>query len=399
VTKRQRHILLTIVLAVVALIRLHAQDAQPIYRSSWWIQDRIHKLEQPIARTIIAHANDWLTRDNAAAPTARLDDPVKVTVIGEMLPTAGVVRTRLAQLVVGYIVIDGDFEEFLDTATISSIIRRDHYWRQESYVTFNETLAPAYTATPPQRSGDEPRTLSAADEKPQAIIATSHLAAWLKNGMTLWADIGFEEGGLPGFMYGKGRIGVEHGKMKLWAEVPLNVGAVDNPLLARGLSGSFGAGFAFEAGRIGGAITWNDAPEESVTTTLYRLDRSALLTVNALNGLAPFLHGTFAVRLGAGYRHLSVSSPTTDGEPSTVRGLDRIDPVIRAEFGSAPTRAGDAEKITAELYGPSLIATWSQQFTPLLGMQISASVHNLYGKRDPFLPSYSILPVLIFTLW
>jgi hypothetical protein len=26
-------------------------------------------------------------------------------------------------------------------------------------------------------------------------------------------------------------------------------------------------------------------------------------------------------------------------------------------------------------------------------------VHNLYGKRDPFLPSYSILPVLIFTLW
>jgi hypothetical protein len=398
VTNRQRHILLTTFLAVTALIRLHAQDAQPVYRSSWWIQDRIHKLEQPIARTIIAHANDWLTRDNAAAPTARLDDPVKVTVIGEMLPPAGVMRTRLAQLVVGIIVIDGDFEEFLDTATISSIVRRDHYWRQESYVTFNETLAPAYTATPALRSGDEPRSLSA-DDKPRAIIATNHLAARLNNGMELWAENGFEEGGLPGFMYGKGRIGIEHGKMKLWAEVPLNIGNIDNPLLARGLTGTFGAGLAFEAGRIGGAVTWNDAPEESVTTTLYRLDRSALLTVNALNGLAPFLNGTFAVRLGAGYRHLSVISPAPDGELSTVRGLDRIDPVIRAEFGSAPTSAGDAQNITAELYGPSLIATWSQQFTPLLGIQVSASLHNLYGERDPFLPSYSILPVLIFTLW
>src|SRR5207302_9040596 len=91
-----------------------------------------------------SRANDWLTRDNPSAPTARLDDPVRVTVIGEVLPRTSIVQTRLAKLVIGTIVIDGQFEQFLDTATISSIIRRDHYWRDESYVVLNEAMAPHY---------------------------------------------------------------------------------------------------------------------------------------------------------------------------------------------------------------------------------------------------------------
>src|SRR5687768_5809494 len=78
---RSHHI---VVLLACACALSAVAHAQVVRQSSWLIQDPEQGLRQELAETVIAHADEWLTRENPEAPIARLDDRVRITVIDEI---------------------------------------------------------------------------------------------------------------------------------------------------------------------------------------------------------------------------------------------------------------------------------------------------------------------------
>jgi hypothetical protein len=389
---RLRHIVPPLLLLLAFAATAEAQEA---FRASWVIQDRVHGLTQPFASSLIARANDWLTREDASAPTARLDDPVRVTVVGEVLSPGGLVRTRLARLVLGTIVIDGQFEQFLDTATIASIIRRDHFWRDESYVVVNESAAPRYAESIASRPAHYHDALEEESPVSRVRLALDESSVRFGDELSIWSGIGFEELGLPDFSYGKVRAGITYGRMRAWGEAPLPVGSIDNPVFARGLTGTFGAGVGFRSESLEGAVTWGDPLSDDSTqsqsnSTTYKLDRAALFQVKVLTADLPFMDGSLHLKLGTAYRHVTMRTHSSADAPDIERGVDRVLPLVRAEFASHSSETGGRSLVTAEVMMDSFIGTYVGEFNRTFGVRLALAAHGLLGDRDPFLPQFSI---------
>jgi hypothetical protein len=398
--------LVQIVLLIVAAGS--AAQAQEVFRASWKIQDRSRGLEQQFARDIIERANDWLTSDDPNAPTARLDDPLRVTVIGEALPGGGRVRTRLRRLVLGSIAIDTGFTEFLDAVTIASLERRDHYWCDESVVVFNQALSPI-PGSPDEIVADTSLLLFerafSPDRTPRIKLGLNESSIVLAEDLYAWGGFGFEEIGLPDFSLGRARIGVAYDGLRIWAELPAPVGSLDNPFLARGYEGAYGVGLSFEEEWFGGAISGANTKEQigsgaSTEGARYFVSKAALAYGIVPIRLALFGDLPLRARLGLGYLEATPvpvpedGAATTQGSPES--GLKAFG---RLEFASSADDGSQAFKGSLELFGSSLVASYQQQISPLLGVRISAATHGVFGGRDPFLPAYSITLSPIFSIW
>lgn len=401
--------MLAILLAGPALsATLHAQE---VFLASWSIQDLSRGLRQKLAEDIIERANDWLTRENPNAPTARTDALLRVTIVGELSGAGGGVHPRLHRLVLGTIAIDTSFNEFLDPATIASLERRDQYWCDESIVVYNQALSPI--AAPPEEDLDssalEYERTFAAPRRPRLRLALDESSVRITPDLHLWAGLGYEEIALPGVSFGRVRAGVSYNQLKIWGELPAPIGNKSNAILARGLEGGAGLGVSFEKhglGRIvsgvGGAVSVAGAdtvigtPAAADDEGHYLLSKAALLYGILPIRLDLFGGATMQVKLGLGYTQASVIPTGFDGSTADT-GAFRL--LARAEFASLAPEGYHRRIIAAQLFGKSVMASWQEQLTPSLGFKITGAAHGLFGERAPYLPSYTISFTPIFSIW
>jgi hypothetical protein len=396
-----RHIVIPALLLVLAFVAVNAQE---IEQSSWTVQDRRHALLNQRASEIIEKANDWRTRDDPYATTARLDDPLRVTVITDYSAAGGVPQTTLARLTLGTIVIDSAFTEFLDSATIAWLIRREYFWRDESVESLTGSGV-VDTEEENWRNEFAMETAFAPDDSPRAHLSLDESTYRLGRELHLWGGIGFEELALPDFSYGKIRVGVRYQRVRIWGEVPLEIGEIGSPFLARGLEGAFGFGMSVDAKFFGGAISWSEprsATEVDSTSgtsgdTAYALGRSAFVHATVPIGDVPGIGGYLRAKVGAGYLQTVITSPTSI--ESRTRGgteRERAGILVRLEYSNR-TSGDPGREVALEVFGPSLLLSYREEFTPLLGVRIVAAKHGLLGARDPWLPSYSLSVSPTFT--
>lgn len=404
--------LLAAMVAIGSIAPGSAAQAQEVFRASWTIQDKTRGLNQDLARNVIERANDWLTRYDADAPTARLDDPLRVTVIGEISPSSGLVHARLRRLVLGTIVIDTSFGEFLDTATISSLVRRDHYWRDEEVVVYNESLSPiAGTAAAAEDSTrDHFDKVFDARQTPRIRLGLDESTYRLSSDVHIWAGLGFEEMSLPDFSYGRARIGLDYSGLKIWGEIPAALGSNDNAVLARGLEGAYGLGLSFEDRWVGGALSIADISQQVGTPALadsprYYLAKSALVYGVMPIQLAMLNYMPLRVKLGVVYHQAQPVPENGDTQAAASEGIDRLKVITRLEFAALASDGSPRRKIAlgAELFGnragSSITASYQEQILPALGVRVAAAAHGLFGERDRFLPPFSISISPIISIW
>ncbi|HVZ38494.1 MAG TPA: hypothetical protein VHI13_04400 [Candidatus Kapabacteria bacterium] len=387
----------TVVLLMLGAAAARAQEA---YRASWTLQDRAHGLDQKLAEEIIARANDWLTRENPRAPTARVDDLLRVTVVGEVTPQGGM-RMRLDRIVCGSIPIDSGFNEFLDTLTLARLIRRDCYWRDETIEVYNKGLAahiPFIHEAGMEDDSEDPATagLPASHAPP----ASEALQLRVDERLNLFLGIGFDEIALPGFSAGRMRLGLGYEGVKAWGELPAPLGNRESAIFSRGFEGAYGLGVAFEKdnlGRIiygaGGMISVATAPSligsaAAADSVHYYLGKSGLAygIVRIPRDLVPF--GRLRLKLGLGYIE---ALPLPRGDALTTgEGTGSIRPLIALELAMTGRDGSALRNVSAGFFGGSLTASWQEQFSETLGVRLSVAMHGLLGSSDPFLPATTI---------
>jgi hypothetical protein len=372
---------------------------QIVRQASWSIQDPAQGLRQELAETVIAHADEWLTREDPNAPIARLGDRVRVTVVDEIDPTNGSVRSRLAQLVLGTIVIDSSFREFLDATTIDALVRRDHFWRDESIVEFTGAGEPARLRSARDLAQEIPTSLP--QEAPRIRIGLDESSLRITERVRLFEALGYEMVALPGTSYGRLRTGVQYDRLKMWAEIPLPLGTSATPAIGRTLESTFGAGLSFDAEHFSGAITWSD-PRSTVgspareSDSLFALTRTALFTwtipLREVIG-----SDALVLRVGGGYQQfvpiVAIGEGRRDGD-----AIDLPKILVRGEYSM--TVDGELRRTAAaEIFGTSVLLSYHEQFSRLLGIRIVGAVHGLVGDRPSYLPAYSVLITPTISIW
>jgi hypothetical protein len=340
-----------------------------------------------------------LTRDNPNAPIARLDDRVRVTVVKEYAqPAIGTTRSRLAKLVVGTIVIDNGFDQFLDSSLISRVIRRDYFWREETREAMNGLGDAPLDAV--DRSAYR---FAEVDAAPGTRIALNESFVEINPDIYLFAGLGFEELGFPDATYGRLRVGAQSSGVRAWGEIPAPIGSADMPFFARALGASFGGGLSFSSERFYGAVSFSD-PSRSTTNANRAEDSEFFLTKAALASfIIPFGRVSMfdvvaRAFVGATYIDVQRNGPFGDRDSSLQPFAQRVRPMLRLELLGLDADASARRRIALELSGTSLSLAWSEQFTPLFGLRVSAQANALFGDRPLYLPSYSIALSPVFTL-
>lgn len=382
-----------------------AAQGQEVYEESWTISG----LHHPLARTIIAQANDWLTRDNNTAATARLDDPLRVTVVVYYDPTTRLRSAKLVRLVMGTIVIDNGFSDFLSTGTLDSLVRRNYFWHDATLTVINQELWPyAVRNYEPSLDNmdDYTAAFAAADRIPERRLDLFESSATVSPDVRLWAGLGFEELALPGFSYGKARVGIGYRQLKFWGELPSSILPSNTMLLDRRLDGTFGVGISFESDLLGGALTLSDPSEwfgtkAAESDTGYTIGRSALFYFIIPIGRSPVGEGYVRLKLGPGYIQ-TVRRVEHDKSPGAFGySDDRFKLMGRLEYASAKLDGSLERSAAAELFTEftrtSLLFSWNEQFSRTWGLHTSLALHGITGNRDPYLPPVSIMISPTFT--
>jgi|GEM_PF-3260783 len=388
--------------------------AQEVFRASWTIQDRAHGLSQDIARDVIERANDWLTKDDPDQPVARLDDPLRVTIVGEISPVSGLVQPRLRRLVMGTIVIDTSFGEFLPPEIITNLVRRDHLWRDEQLVIYNEALSPISPV-----AGGDADSISlryslafSEDHRSRFRIALDESSYRVSDDMEAWAGFGYEEIMLPDFSYGRIRAGITYDALRIWGEIPAAAGSHGNVFLARGLEGAYGLGVSFEDRWLGGGLSIADISERIGPAavngdTTYYLAKAATLYGTLPIQLAMLDYMPLRVKVGVLYHQAGeLPAPGGDGPREPVAdALNRLRLMARIEYaavdddGSQRRRMAIAAAIAADTTGTSIMASYQERISSSFGVRVAAAAHGLFGRRDPFLPPFSVTISPIISIW
>ncbi len=398
-------------LLAVFLLASASAAAQEVFQASWTVQDKRHDLQQWLARSVIARANDWLTREDNTAPTARLDDPLRVTVIVHLDPTTGRRTPTLARLVLGTIVIDSDFSQFLGKGTIDSLVHRNYYWRDETLTVVNEELWP-YAAPNYQEEVTELDlyniAFDAADFVPPRQLDLYRSTLPLTRELRLWAGFGFEEIGLPGLTSGTIRVGGAFRRLRAWMELPNSFIPRLDPTITGNLDGALGAGVSFENDPFGGALTFSDPSKifgdrANQGDTGYVMSRSALFYFMIPIGRSPVDDGFLRLKLGPLYQQTvrkiyRDATESTDRDEDNYRLMARLEYAIATEEG-ALRRTAAAELLAGldDLKRSSLVLSLNEQFSERWGMRLSLAAHGVLGERPPYLPSVSIMLSPTFT--
>lgn len=394
-----------VALALLLLATAAPAVAQPIYRQSWTMQEKEFGLRQDLARFIISSANDYLTRDDPNGQVARLDDRLRVTVIGEIMPSTGTVSTRLERLVMGTVVVDRGFEGFLDPPTLSRLVRRDYFWRDETIDVFNVALSPvaASMADSTLRQGAGWRFTGSENPVPRLRVAVDETTVRIGASTRLFVGLGMTPLSLPDAAYGRARIGVDLDGIRAWGECPAPIGSVDSRILARGLDGQFGMGVSFESQWLGalvsgtiGSATYGDAGSRDGRR--YTLQKAAILygrlplPMPGDDDLIAYLYP------GLGYRQIDTRQPLQPGE-SPLADPARLFPTVTFDFHLRGDKGRPLHSMFITLVDESLTLRYEVSIYSGIGLRLVAAQHGLFGRRDPWLAEthFSISPT--FTIW
>ncbi len=378
--------------------------AQELYRISWTMQDPTRGLRQALAEQVIGRANDWFTRNDPNAPTAREDDLLRITVVGQI--EGSTIHTRLCRLVLGGIAIDSNFTDFIDSALLARLVCRDYFWRDEVVQVFNPT-ATAGIAYLRDNDAGQPAIAAAEQTGPDA---DEILGVHLDESVYGWAGVGFDQLAQPGFSAGRARIGLATREIRAWAEVPAPIGSRTGPL-SRGFEAAYGVGASFEQmgiGRwlagIGGMVSVANASQTIGTAAApdgerYILSKAALLYAIFEPPFAVVNGTDLRVKLGVGYSE-STPLPAEAAGSSTAAGpaVGSLKASMLAELRWSSLGGVTTRTINLGTFGASMHAMWHEQFSSAFGLRASVAVHGVLGTRDRALPPVAFFITPVFTL-
>lgn len=398
-------VLLLLLLAPVATLVAQPQEA---YVESWTIQDKDFDLRQELARRVIDSANTWRTRDDITLPTARLDDPLQVTVLVSVNPATGKESRQLMKLVMGKIVVDQDFERFLPRAILDSLVRRNCFWRNQQFRVLNEAWTPHDVVNyDPSNFRPDPYDLTfhASDNLPPRQLSLFETTYKTGKELRVWAGVGYDDLGFPAASYGKIRAGAGWRNVRFWGEIPLPFGMAHTALFARGLDATAGVGLSFEGESFGGALTWSD-PTEAIGSapllgdTTWAFGRSALVYGLIPLGRWPLGDGYLRTRLGLTYTQAVQRIHRSEGEPVMGVADDHFKALIKMEYclasDSGTLRRSVGLQLLTELSRNAWMLAWHEQFTDAIGLQ--TIFFGAFGAREPYRPEFSVAlsPVIRF---
>ena len=375
-------------------------QSQDVYIASWTIQDPAHDLRQELAEQIIERANIWLTRDNPEAATVRLDDKIRVTVVGEYNQRDGQTREKLVRVNIGGLILEEDVRNFLDTGLTQKILLRDYYWRDENLNVLDPALTPSHRSLEKEAdlpSGKPTYENSFSTTLPDHPVLSLNrsilpLRAVLPDaeGLALTAGLGYEELGLPGLTYRRLRLGVAANGISAWYEHPLNL-SVD-PVITGANEAAGGAGLAFDLDYFGGSIVWSDAYSisEIENDTGFMQSRSALLYGTIPAGYVSALNSWVRVKVGGAYLQGTELLSEDSGEVRTGRTFDMTRLFLRGELATTDGNGQLHQKATLGVFGTGITASYYKRFSANIGVEANLAVHGVFGTRAPFLPSTAI---------
>lgn len=387
-----------LLLAGIAFVPARS-EAQDVYVVEWTIQDPESQLLQDVASRTIDAINFWLTRENVAAQTVRLDDPLRITVIGRYQPRSGSIVEEIVRIRAGSILVEDDPHLYLSSGLIDTLLRRNYYWQEEQIDLVDPSLAPDYLHKRSQNSyGNGIRRVVEPPEFPadyQPLVSLELPDRW-----TVWGDLGNHIAELPGLSYGRARIGVSRLFGGLWGELPLGPD--------RG--GVFGTS-SRPTGGIGGYLNLRWATVSASFGLFREPDTTDLSdTVRLATNIAAF--GTYSfpepvfgamfasVDLGGGLYEGAYRNPTINGV-STERTELLFRPLLRLRLYPGVGRQDQVLRlvvIQTSLW--SVQAGGSIRILPNFDIQVGGAVHGLIGDRGPFQPPATIwiMPSFRFAL-
>lgn len=360
--------------------------AQDVYLTEWTIQDPENDLLQDVASRTIDAINHWLTRDNVEAQTVRLDDPLRITVIGRYQAPGGTIREELLRVRAGAVLIEDDPRLYLTEALIDSLLKRNYLWSQEQVELLDPARAPGYlqrrstgislgTASPAQRGPAPPG-------KPAETMPL--LALDFPDGHRAFADLGYPGIGLGGLLYGRVRLGFGRDQGAIWAELPARPGLPGSLSTALRGTGGIGGMVRIDWATLLGSLGFASAPDQTGRPDTVRLI-TALRVFGTITPRSPlFGNEFFCIDIGGGATELGYRSATVNGVPSERTAL-QIYPLagIRIYPGS-----GGEQNLVQLL---SLHATHRQiessvrfRLNDQIGLQIGAVLSELSGADTPW---------------
>lgn len=374
--------------------------AQDVYVASWTIQDPAHQLRQDIAEQIIERANIWLTRDNPEAATVRLDDKLRVTVVGQYNQANGTTAEKLVRVNIGGLILEEDVRNFLDSTLTQEILLRDYFWREENLNVLDPALAPPHrtlettTASSLAKASYSQAFSTAVPEKPilsfnQSILPLEEFIPSLE-GVGVIAGLGYEELGLPGLTYQRLRLGFAANGIRAWYEQP--VGLSIGSAITGSNQAAPGAGIAFDLGHFGGSVTWSDP----YSITLIEDDTAHLQSKAALlYGVIPVdyfsvLQGWVRVKVGAGYLQGTTVIRDTSNHVHPDRTFDMARLFARAEFASPSTDGRNERSASLGVFGTGISGSYYQRFGRNFGVEVNMAIHGVFGTPAPFLPTSTL---------
>ena len=387
----------SLLVLIAACSSLLAQDT---YVASWTIQDPAHDLRQDIAEQIIERANIWLTRDNPEAGTVRLDDKLRVTVVGEYNQKNGKTEEKLVRVNIGGLILEEDVRNFLDNELTEKILLRHYYWRDENLNVLDPALAPSHRRIElidPDNEGQssvEKAFSTSVPRNPVLSLSMSvlPLSTFIPDvdEVGIFAGLGHETSGFPGLSYQRMRAGILTNGISAWYEAPLNLS------IASTITGTNeaapGAGLAFDVGMFGGSLTWSDPYSISSLDS----DTGSMQSKQALlYGIIPLsyisgLNGWLRVKAGAGYIQGTTLVHDTSGSVQPDRTFDMARVFLRGEFATTDSEGNVRTKASVGAFGTGINGSLYQRFGRNFGIEANVAINGIFGTQAPFLPQSTV---------
>lgn len=370
-------------------------EAQEIYRVSWTLQDSEGGLQQPFASALLDSLNFWLTRENPEAQTVRIDDKLRVTIVGLYDPLTNKITERVVSIQAGNIVVRDDPRQFIDSNVVDSLLRRNYFWKGEEIDPLDPERIPEYYRATPIET--DLKVLPSYDEvfvkgEGKSEVSLDRSRYYLPNGLRVIAMLGFQELALPSFSYQRLRIGVEQGTFQVWYEVPIGLN-LDKPLGGPNAA-AHGAGMAFNHTFLGGNATFSNAhhPYGISADTGYMLTKSA-----TLYGILPIawitpLKGRLRLKAGAAViedtRLIrdSASSENFISDQSTL--APRL--FLRGELRSLHPDGYPQREGSLQVFGETLSISWFERLGNQFGIRAGGTIRGLLSEPRSFESSATV---------
>lgn len=377
-----------LILAGVAMLPARS-DAQDVYVVEWTIQDPDSRLLQDLASRTIDAINFWLTRENVAAQTVRLDDPLRITVIGRYQPRTGSIVEEIVRIRAGSILVEDDPHLYLTSGLIDTLLRRNYYWQEERVDLVDPSLAPGYLHNRSEDTyGSGIRRVVEPPDFPadyQPVVTLALPGRW-----SVWGDVGNHIAELPGLSYGRVRFGVSRVFGGLWGELPFGPdrGGILGP--SSRPTGGIGGYLNLRFATISASLSLFREPD-----TTRRADTIRLATSIVAYGTHSFPDPVFgsmfgSLDLGGGLYEGAYTGPTVNGIPTERTELD-FRPLVRLRLYPGVGRNDQILRlISIQTSLWSLQAGGSIRILPNLDIQVGGTIHGLIGDRAPFQPPATI---------